>query len=80
MARDVDHGGVPIAVLTLNRPNERNPVDETTIAALETRITEVLAPPSPRALIITRTSTPDSAAAFSASAMLGSRMKKGDCM
>jgi enoyl-CoA hydratase/carnithine racemase len=53
LREDVDRGGVSIALLTLNRPEEHNPVDEKTIAALEEQIGAVLESGSYRALVIT---------------------------
>jgi enoyl-CoA hydratase/carnithine racemase len=53
LVEDVDHGGVSIALLTLNRPSESNPVDETTIAALESSIAAVLDGGEHRALVLT---------------------------
>ena len=50
---EVERDGVPIAVLTLNRPAEHNPVDEQTIAALEERIGRVLQESRHRALVLT---------------------------
>lgn len=49
----LEHRGVPIAVLTMNRPKSHNPVDERMIAALEEQIGLVLKDTSIRALVLT---------------------------
>jgi enoyl-CoA hydratase len=53
LLEDVSHGGTSIAIATLNRPLEHNPIDETTIAALEEAIGEIIRAGRHRALIIT---------------------------
>jgi enoyl-CoA hydratase/carnithine racemase len=53
LVEEIEHGGVPLALLTLNRPEEHNPVDERTIDALEQQIAKVLDAKRARALVIT---------------------------
>jgi enoyl-CoA hydratase/carnithine racemase len=53
LVEDLEHFGTPIALLTLNRPAEHNPVDEKTIAALEKALRIVLEGDRHRALAIT---------------------------
>jgi enoyl-CoA hydratase/carnithine racemase len=50
---DLSHKGVPIALLTLNRPDEHNPVNEATIASLEDHIGAILADGRHRAIVLT---------------------------
>lgn len=49
----VEHDGVPIALVTLNRPAEHNPVDEKTIAALESGIGKALRSEQFRGMVLT---------------------------
>lgn len=53
LLEEIELEGIPIALLTLNRPAEHNPVDEMMIAALELRIAEVLDGHRHRALVLT---------------------------
>ena len=49
----LDLGGVPVALLTLNRPEQHNPVDERTIAALEEHLTGIAEAGRHRAVVLT---------------------------
>ena len=53
LVEHVEHGGTPIAILTLNRPEEHNPINEETIAALERRIDEIFEAKADRAIVVT---------------------------
>ncbi len=53
LVEHVDRAGVPIALLTLNRPDQFNPVGEEMIASLEREITTVFAGGRHRALVLT---------------------------
>jgi enoyl-CoA hydratase/carnithine racemase len=53
LVEELEHDGVAIALLTLNRPDEHNPIDERTIAALEAQIAAVLDGGRHRALVLT---------------------------
>lgn len=50
---DIDSDGVPIALLTLNRPKLHNPVDEAVIAALEEHLTSIVEGGRHRAVVLT---------------------------
>jgi enoyl-CoA hydratase len=45
--------GIDIAILTLNRPEQRNPLDHPTIQALRVAVEAQLGPDGPRAIVIT---------------------------
>jgi enoyl-CoA hydratase/carnithine racemase len=49
----IDRSGIDIAVVTFNRPEQRNPIDKDTIAALRALVAEFAEPGGPRALVIT---------------------------
>ncbi|MFN8217819.1 MAG: enoyl-CoA hydratase/isomerase family protein [Solirubrobacterales bacterium] len=53
LVEEVEHQGVAIALLTLNRPAEHNPIDEATIAALEEALQAIVDSGQARALVIT---------------------------
>lgn len=45
--------GVDVTIVTLNRPEQRNPIDRATIRALRDTITQLAQPGGPRAIILT---------------------------
>ncbi len=53
LVEHIVHDGVPIGLLTLNRPDQYNPINETMIAALEREISGVFDARRDRALVIT---------------------------
>lgn len=53
LVEEVDLDGVTVAVLTLNRPDAHNPVDEVTIAALEEHLRTIIDSGRYRALVVT---------------------------
>ena len=53
LVEQVEHEGVPIAVVTLNRAAKHNPVDEATIAALEMALTDIVHSGHCRAVVVT---------------------------
>jgi enoyl-CoA hydratase len=53
LVEQVDHGGVPVAVLTLNRAEARNPVDEPTIADLIGTVRRLVEAGEVRAIVLT---------------------------
>lgn len=53
LTESVNHRGVEIALLTLNRPELHNPVNEPTIAVLESTITAIVDDKRHRAIVIT---------------------------
>jgi enoyl-CoA hydratase len=50
---DLELDGVPVALLTMNRPDQHNPVDEQTIAALEQHLCAVVDEGRHRAVVVT---------------------------
>jgi enoyl-CoA hydratase/carnithine racemase len=53
LVEHVDQDGIPIAIVTLNRADIHNPVDEETIAALEKSLTDIVDSGDFRALVVT---------------------------
>jgi enoyl-CoA hydratase/carnithine racemase len=49
----VERNGIDVAVVTFNRPEQRNPIDKATIAAVRALLTEFAQPGGPRAVILT---------------------------
>jgi enoyl-CoA hydratase len=53
LAQVVDAGGGAAGLITLNRPEQLNPIDGAVLAAMDAAIDELLAQPSVRALLVT---------------------------
>jgi enoyl-CoA hydratase/carnithine racemase len=53
LVEHIEHEGVPIALLTLNRPAKHNPIDEATIWALEAALTGIVESGAHRAVVVT---------------------------